>query len=176
MRFLILLLLLNFSSIMKTIFDFSENSDISKWKVVNDGVMGGLSKGDFHLNEAGNGVFTGKISLDNNGGFSSVQYAFDQINIKEYATFKLHIKGDGKSYQFRAKRSISDKHSYIATFKTTGEWQLITIETKDMTPQYRGEQLPMTNYAGDELEQVTFLFGNKKEESFTLEIDKITME
>ncbi len=161
---------------MKTIFDFSENSDISQWKVVNDGVMGGLSKGNFHLNEAKNGVFEGKISLENNGGFSSLQYAFDQIKIREYATFKLHLKGDGKAYQFRAKRNISDKHSYIATFETTGDWQTITIKMKDMIPQYRGDQLPMTNYSGDLLEQVTFLIGNKKEESFKLEIDKIAME
>lgn len=161
---------------MKTIFDFSENSDISQWKVVNDGVMGGLSKGNFHLNEAKNGVFEGKISLENNGGFSSLQYAFDQIKIREYATFKLYLKGDGKAYQFRAKRNISDKHSYIATFETTGDWQTITIKMKDMIPQYRGDQLPMTNYSGDLLEQVTFLIGNKKEESFKLEIDKIAME
>lgn len=176
MRFLILLLLFNFYSIMKTIFNFSENSDISKWQIINDGVMGGLSKGDFYLNKDGNGIFQGRISLENNGGFSSVQYAFDQIEVKQYSTFKLHIKGDGKAFQFRAKRTTSDKHSYIATFKTTGEWQLVTIEMKDMIPQYRGEQLPMSNYYGDQLEQVTFLFGNKKEESFMLEIDKITME
>ena len=176
MRFLILLLLFNFSSIMKTIFDFSENSEISKWQVVNDGVMGGLSKGTFHLNQSENGVFEGEISLENNGGFSSVQYSFDQIKIKEYTSFKLYIKGDGKPYQFRAKRNNSDKHSYIATFATTGEWQIISIEIKDMVPQYRGEQLPMTNYTGDLLEQVTFLIGNKKDESFKLEIDKITME
>jgi hypothetical protein len=161
---------------MKTIFDFSENSDISEWKVVNDGVMGGHSNGNFYVNETGNGVFEGGISLENNGGFSSVHYAFDQIKIKEYATFKLHIKGDGKPYQFRAKRSTSDKHSYIATFETTGEWQTVVIKIKDMIPQYRGEQLPMTNYPGDQLEQVTFLLGNKKEEQFSLEIDTIIME
>lgn len=176
MGFLIILPLFNFSSIMKTIFDFSENTKISQWKVINDDVMGGLSKGDFYLNETGNGVFEGGISLENNGGFSSVQYAFDQIKIERYVTFKLEIKGDGKPYQFRAKRSTSDEHSYIATFETTGEWQTVAIKIKDMIPQYRGEQLPMTNYPGDQLEQVTFLFGNKKEEQFTLEIDTITME
>jgi len=161
---------------MKTIFDFSENGEISRWKVVNDGVMGGLSKGHFYLNEVGNGVFKGEISLKNNGGFSSVQYAFDQIKIKEYTTLKLNIQGDGKPYQFRAKRSNSDNHSYVATFETTGEWQTVAIKIKDMIPQYRGEQLPMTNYPGDQLEQVIFLFGNKKEEQFTLEIDTIIME
>jgi hypothetical protein len=161
---------------MKTIFDFSENNEITQWKVVNDGVMGGLSKGNFHLNEAKNGVFEGEISLKNNGGFSSVQYGFDLIKIKEYAIFKLHLKGDGKTYQFRAKRNNLDKHSYIATFATTGDWQIVTIKMKDMIPQYRGEQLPMTNYTGDLLEQVTFLIGNKKEEFFELEIDKIAIE
>ncbi|HEA29586.1 MAG TPA: CIA30 family protein [Leeuwenhoekiella sp.] len=161
---------------MKTIIDFSENSTISQWKVVNDGVMGGLSKGDFYLDESGNGVFEGKISLENNGGFSSVQYAFEQLQINDFSQFVIRVKGDGKPYQFRVKSTVSDKHSYISTFKTTGEWQTITIAMSSMIPQFRGEKLPMTNYAGDTLEQVTFLFGNKKEETFKLEIDTIIME
>lgn len=36
--------------------------------------MGGKSSGDFYINESGNGVFEGFVSLANNGGFSSVRY------------------------------------------------------------------------------------------------------
>jgi len=57
-----------------TIFEFSKQSNISSWRVVDDVVMGGVSSGNFEINEEGNGLYTGKISLDNNGGFSSLRY------------------------------------------------------------------------------------------------------
>ena len=42
------------------------------WKVVNDGVMGGVSEGG--MSEMSNVMlFEGFLSLENNGGFSSVQ-------------------------------------------------------------------------------------------------------
>ncbi|MDA9817379.1 CIA30 family protein, partial [bacterium] len=46
------LLSLNFSHKVPalTLFDFSKNSDISNWSVVNDDVMGGISKATFKLN------------------------------------------------------------------------------------------------------------------------------
>jgi hypothetical protein len=42
--------------------------------------MGGESSSTFQLNSEGHGVFEGNISLDNNGGFSSVRYRFPQTN------------------------------------------------------------------------------------------------
>lgn len=68
----------------KVIFDFNKESDISDWKIVNDAVMGGRSSSKFYLNEEGNGVFKGKFSLENNGGFSSLRHRFKQKNIEGY--------------------------------------------------------------------------------------------
>ncbi|WP_031425386.1 CIA30 family protein [Flavimarina sp. Hel_I_48] len=160
---------------MKTIFDFSQNSNIEHWKLVNDGVMGGCSKSSFYLTDAKNAIFDGTISLENNGGFSSVHYSFEQMDMRPFKTFQLKLKGDGKTYQFRTKRSTADKHAYVALVETTGEWQTITIAMEHMVPQYRGEQLPMTNYAGDQAEQITILFKSKKVEDFKLEIKEINV-
>ena len=54
------------------------------WKVVNDGVMGGVSKGG--MSDMGNVMlFEGYLSLENNGGFSSVQVKPDPIlDLGEY--------------------------------------------------------------------------------------------
>ena len=52
------------------IFDFSSDTDISSWRVIDDVVMGGESSGNFIINTEGNAVFYGKVSLENNGGFS----------------------------------------------------------------------------------------------------------
>ena len=58
-------------------FDFgTKNSAASRdWRVINDGVMGGLSQGRALLTEESI-LFEGEISLENNGGFSSLKSPF----------------------------------------------------------------------------------------------------
>jgi hypothetical protein len=41
--------------------------------------------------------FEGSISLENNGGFSSVRYRFQKIQVKEYTSIVIKLQGDGKS-------------------------------------------------------------------------------
>jgi len=72
-----------------TIFDFNKKADITNWKIVDDAVMGGRSSGKFYLNEEGNGVFEGSISLENNGGFSSLRYRFDAVSTTSYSKIIL---------------------------------------------------------------------------------------
>lgn len=159
-----------------TIFDFQKDSDISNWRIVDDVVMGGRSSGSFKINEEGHGVFAGKVSLENNGGFSSVRYLFDQKNIKGSTKVKLYVKGDGKAYQFRIKTNARDYYSYIASFETSGDWELIEIELESMYPSFRGRRLDFDNYPAEEMEEIRFLIGNKKSQSFELLIDKIILE
>lgn len=157
-------------------FDFDKNADISDWRVVNDGVMGGLSKGKFSINDQGHGNFEGFVSLENNGGFSSVRYRFPLKIIKKYTKVVLRIKGDGKRYQFRVKTSTRDRYSYISYFTTTGDWQTIEIPLSKMYPAFRGRKLDLPNYPGETLNEIAFLIGNKKAESFALEIDYIQIK
>jgi len=51
------------------LFDFDNTTQSNAWRVVDDGVMGGLSAGNFEIDKNGNGRFYGTVSLDNNGGF-----------------------------------------------------------------------------------------------------------
>ena len=59
-----------------TIFDFSKESDLRNWRIVDDVVMGGKSDGNFYINKDGHATFSGTVSLENNGGFSSVRHWF----------------------------------------------------------------------------------------------------
>ena len=158
------------------IFDFNKESDISDWKIVNDAVMGGRSSSKFYLNEAGNGVFKGSVSLENNGGFSSVRFRFNRRNIEGYKKVILRLKGDGKRYQFRAKTNKEDQQAYISYFETIEEWQTIEIMLSELSPTFRGRKLNMPNFPAEELEEVAFMIGNKVNENFELVIDKITLE
>ncbi|NRD22794.1 CIA30 family protein [Winogradskyella litoriviva] len=159
-----------------TIFNFNSDSNISNWKIVDDVVMGGRSNGEFKLSNEGYGEFSGKISLENNGGFSSVRYAFETLNSSGYSKFIIRIKGDGKMFQFRVKANSNSRHSYIYKFNTTRDWQTIEIPFKEMSPSFRGYALDIPNYNGEQMENITFLIGNKKEESFMLLIDSIILK
>ncbi|WP_055437589.1 CIA30 family protein [Lacinutrix algicola] len=159
----------------KMIFDFNKDSDVQKWNVVDDVVMGGRSSSQFKLNSDGFGVFEGHVSLENNGGFSSVQYNCNKTEVKNYKKIKIKLKGDGKDYQFRVKDNSGNYYSYITTFSTSNKWEDIEIALKDMYPSFRGKRLNAPNFSHDFIEQIVFLVGNKKDENFKLIIDTIEL-
>lgn len=171
--FLVISMILGYMT--TNIFDFEKNIDISSWRIVDDVVMGGMSSGDFFVNEDGHGVFKGEVSLENNGGFSSVRHRFKTKDIGKYSKISIRLKGDGKRYQFHVKRSVYDYHSYITYINTSTKWETIEIDISNMYPSFRGRKLKMANFSGDRIEEIAFLFGNKKEETFQLEIDKIEL-
>ena len=169
-----LLILLAFNSM--TLYDFNLESDTSKWNIVDDTVMGGRSNGKFKINEDGHGVFSGNISLKNNGGFSSLRYQTETLNVGKFSKAVLRIKGDGKNYQFRIKSKKRDYANFVYSFKTSKDWMTVEIPFNEMHPEYRGRKLDMPNYSGETIEEIIFLIGNKKEESFKLLIDKIELK
>jgi hypothetical protein len=175
MKITAILLALVFSASSTIIFDFNPSSDLSNWRIVDDVVMGGRSNGNFKLNDAGHGLFSGEVSLENNGGFSSLRYQFNTKEINDFKKVTIHLKGDGKRYQFRVKSKKYDQHSYITYFTTSGEWETIEIKLDKMYPSWRGMKLDMDNYPGETMEEIAFLISNKKAESFQLEIDKIEL-
>lgn len=158
------------------LFDFNKTSTIDNWNIVDDVVMGGRSSGNFEIDNNGHGKFSGDVSLENNGGFSSLRYNFETKDVSSYSRIKLRIKGDGKTYQFRVKTSNQDYASYIYEFKTTTDWMTIDVPFELMYPAYRGQRLRQPNFEGNQMEQIAFLIGNKKEQSFELLIDKIELE
>ncbi|MEM6736618.1 MAG: CIA30 family protein [Bacteroidota bacterium] len=155
------------------IFDFTKETNVSRWKILDDVVMGGRSKGSFKINKDGHGQFYGDISLENNGGFSSVRYRtiIERLSLSD--TIEIRLKGDGKNYQFRVKHNLGAYYSYIYPFQTSGEWETIKIPLNQMYPYFRGRKLRSPNFSHTTIEEVTFLISNKKAEKFELLLDKI---
>ena len=159
-----------------SIFDSKQQRDLSNWYVVDDGVMGGLSRGELTMNDSGNCLFKGYVTTENNGGFSSIRYGFNKKSVSEFKHIVLKLKGDGKSYQFRIKDNSRQRYSYIATFRTSGDWETIKIPFSEFYPGFRGYRLDKPNFSGDVMEEIAILIGNKVKESFALEIEKIYLE
>lgn len=158
------------------LFDFSSSTNWSVWEIENDVVMGGNSTSELSKSKDGNAIFKGSFSLENDGGFASMQYHFEPKDIQGYKNAVLRLKGDGKEYQFRIKANLKESASYVFTFKTSGDWQTIEIPLNKMEPVYRGNKLNQPNFDSTKLQEVRFMIGNGKEEDFRLEIDKIDLQ
>lgn len=159
-----------------TLINFQKESSLQNWYTVDDVVMGGRSDGNFYINEEGHGEFSGVVSLENNGGFSSLRHVFPKKDVSSYSSISIRLKGDGKAYQFRAKSDRSERHSYTYDFITSGKWEWVDIPMKDMVPTWRGRRLNYPNYPAQRLEEIGILIGNNKPEKFSLEIDEIRLK
>lgn len=175
MKYILGILLLSLSMNTEVLFDFNTNSNIRDWRIVDDVVMGGRSDGRFSLTAEGHGLFKGEVSLENNGGFSSLRYPFRGLEVNKNDKIRIRLKGDGKKYQFRVKRSQRDYQSYITYIETTGEWQEIDIPLGELYPIYRGNRLNRPDFDHNIIQEIGFLIGNKKPQSFSLLIDEILL-
>jgi hypothetical protein len=94
-------------------------AEVGAWTTVNDPVMGGKSTARI---EFGNGglVFTGDISLENNGGFASARGPQDpDIGRRATGATSLRVRalGDGKTYVLKVG-AAGQPWSYIQRFAT----------------------------------------------------------
>ncbi len=169
--FLVSILLFVLNTVL--VFDFNTTKNGNEWRILDDVVMGGRSNGKFMINSDGHGQFYGSISLENNGGFSSVRHLTKIENVSSSSVVKIRLKGDGKKYQFRVKHDVRAYYSYITYFQTSGEWETIEVPLQEMYPSFRGRRLNGSNYDHQTIQEITFLIGNKKAEEFELLLDKI---
>ena len=156
-----------------SIIDFS-SSPAPVWYVVNDGVMGGISRSAMSVTEKGTGEFSGVLSLDYNGGFASVRTAMPTADLSDYQGVALRVRGDGRTYQLRFRTDDRyDGVAYRATFEApAGQWTTVELKFEDFEPTFRGRVLdnqpPLNTKA---LEQLIFMLADKKAGPFKLEIE-----
>ena len=117
----------------KLLTDFSDASVAKQWISVNDNVMGGISEGGFRISEDNTLVFSGNLSLENRGGFTSIHTRPKDLNLDGYDIIALRLKGDGRIYYINLMNSSSSAaSSYRAPIKTKKDnWQEVRIRLKD---------------------------------------------
>ncbi|MBD3216861.1 MAG: CIA30 family protein [candidate division Zixibacteria bacterium] len=153
------------------IYDFNSAEQSKGWRVINDGVMGGLSSSTAEISDSGTLVFTGNVSLKNNGGFASVRGAGKIYDFGNHEGIRLRIKGDGKRYAFTLNSSKSfGSPGHKSSFDTeNGTWNEIELPLDTFKPVLRWSgQLRM-----DYITSVGFLISDEQEGSFRLEVDWI---
>ena len=128
----------------KTLFDFSDSDskNNSNWNAVNDVVMGGVSQSDFRLTDS-QGIFSGRVSTENNGGFASVRTEnFEPpLDLSDYEGIELKVKGDGKRYKFITRcEGKWDGISYNYSFDTVYDFSItVKIPFDQLHPVFRAK-------------------------------------
>ncbi|MBH0090212.1 CIA30 family protein [Pseudoalteromonas sp. NSLLW218] len=145
-----------------------------RWYVVNDSVMGGVSNSQVTQTQESL-LFTGNVSLDNNGGFASIR---TELNTQSQNTkaIALRVKGDGQTYQLRLRTTnYLDGAAYTHSFKTVkNEWVDINFAPSDFILTYRGRVLEQQVIIDlDDIKQLGFMIAGKQEGKFKLEVGKI---
>jgi len=153
--------------------DPSKKIGIDNWRIVNDGVMGGISQSNIYLNEANNILFAGNVSLENNGGFASIRRGFDGNQLKGSSVFLLRVKGDGNIYKFRLTMKGSYAN-YSADFNTIkDQWMDIEIPVESFKPYYFGRSIRAPKLKVHKVNSMGILISDKQEGNFSLEIDSV---
>lgn len=172
-----LTLLPNISALAKNqvIINFGDQK-FHSWQVVNDGVMGGLSKGSLHITPSGIAVFQGRISLENRGGFTLVRWPIEKLDLSSLTGIVIRIRGDGQQYRFRLRTDNEfDGISYQAKFRASSQaWVTIKLPFSAFIPTYRGRILEDKKSLDlSKIHQVGFMIADKQAGDFQLEIESI---
>lgn len=157
---------------MTMIVDF-QNADPRDWVLVNDDVMGGRSTSRLVTTEDNTAIFSGFVSLENNGGFASTRVSLGAPDFSEHHGVVLRVRGDGRRYQLRFRtQEGSSGLAYKAEFDTRADvWQEIFLPFREFRATLRGHEpagSPPLNPG--EIRQVGFLIADKREGPFRLEL------
>jgi monofunctional biosynthetic peptidoglycan transglycosylase len=158
---------------VNNLFDFTGNEP--GWYSLNDDVMGGVSTSKVEYSNPGVLAFSGNLSLDNNGGFTSIRSEWREINLSNSDGILLRVLGDGKLYRLRIRSAATGADvSYNAFFETrAGEWQEVYIPFDEMVPTYRGFLVDTGKLDTSRIGSFGFMLSEKQTGDFSLLIDWI---
>ena len=157
----------------RMIFDFRKTPERGKWIAVNDGVMGGRSQGDLKIAD---GVlkFAGNLSLENNGGFSSIRHRSSH-NLAANTGVRLRVNGDGRTYKLRFETDARYRNwavSYSGKFKTKkDEWTEVDVPFTALSQSFRGLNLSDYPFDPAKVTLVGVTLADKKPGPFALDVE-----
>lgn len=156
--------------------NFGKGEYGSDWIIINDGVMGGLSAAKKHLSKTSL-QFKGNISLDNNGGFSSIRSPFDAIDLSDYKRAEIRYRSRHQKLDFTIE---NDQRFYRPNFKyelpnSNWEWTELSIDLYKQNAVVMGRptEIQMTSKYLSEVIRIGFICANKTAGPFEFEVDYV---
>ena len=167
--------------------DFSQLNAAKDWFAVNDTLMGGVSRSRMAVSPLGFGVFSGHVSLANGGGFASVRYDFDSLDLSDFAGIVLDVNGSTKRFKVNIKDSLlPDSCVYQAEFdmadfvddtddghKAYGTWHKVMLPFDDFIAKRRGIGLQNHQLNLTQVQSLGLVIGGGQAGDFSLNVRSI---
>ncbi|WP_261887008.1 CIA30 family protein [Vibrio pomeroyi] len=154
--------------------DFTQANEHKNWTATNDNVMGGISTGGF-VYDGGMSQFKGELSLENNGGFSSINRSVESLR-SEVGNVELMFVGDGRTYQLRLTTwKDGYRTNYKHNFETIkGEQLRKVFQLTDFQAVFRGRLLSgAPELKAQDIKKIGFLIADKQALPFELNLIQI---
>lgn len=163
----------------RLIEDFRGDESIGAWQAVNDGVMGGLSQGG-PVKHSQFLCFSGELSLENNGGFSSIR-SMRSLDLSSAAGVRLRVRGDGRTFTFRFQTDARLRDQWAVAFSGSfetqkDEWTEVVVPFEGLTQSFRGYQFDQFPFDPQKIERIGIILADKKPGPFHLDIEWIAWE
>jgi hypothetical protein len=129
--------------------------------------------------EKATGSFFGELKINDGAGFASYRN-IDKVDLSDYNTLEIPVKGDGRKYKVilkdqQAMQSLID-YTYQAEFTTSkNELKQVGLNLEDFKPVYRGQvdnSLPELNKA--QIEEMGLQINDKIQGPYSLEFGEWT--
>ena len=159
------------------LFDFADAASATGWATQNDTVMGGVSQSTSTW-ENGQLVFQGTLSLENNGGFTSLVSPIDnELGQRSAGASAIVIDalGDGKTYVLQLRGA--DQTRFIQRFATVAGTQQKYVLPIDKFEAVTSFLEPVANAAPIELaniRQLALYLLDKQAGDFELAVTSIS--
>lgn len=145
----------------------------NNWYSRNDDVMGGVSHGSPARNKETHDLkFWGQLSLENNGGFSTIRTDVGDA-LDGACGLHVHVRGDGRTYQFTAYPGDMKGRYQMDVETVAGEDTSFHVKFDDLVYHFWGWQKPMKPLTVDNVKGIGFMIADKNTDPFELDIVSI---
>lgn len=161
----------------RTLVDFSDPDEFARWEVVNDGVMGGLSKG--HIEQAGAALsFTGTINT-NGGGFTSLRRELAEGAMAGARTLRITYAADARTYEVTLRSDARERGRRVANRATLtpdqsdGDWSVAVIDLAQLETSLFGQKVDAPAFATQDAHSIGLIIADGIDGDFAMRLRQI---
>jgi NADH dehydrogenase [ubiquinone] 1 alpha subcomplex assembly factor 1 len=155
-----------------TLFDFRTQVH-GDWQVLNDGVMGGRSKG-YVEHQDGRLRFSG-TTVTEGGGFTSIR-ARVILDLQKYEGLEIRVRGGGRSFEIELEDGVRTRGRRIsrrASFDTDDGWKVIRVPFSSLQASTFGRPVSAPPVDLSNVTQIGIYIVDGNDGPFSLEVETI---
>ena len=151
--------------------DFRSAETVLAGRIVNDGVMGGVSQSALRSDPEGV-FFEGMVSLANNGGFASMRFPVSFPELTH--SLELFARGEIKRYKLILRTEKAPQVIYESDFSVASTWQPHRFKLEDFKPSFRGRSVQAPALTFSDVSEFGVLIADKQEGDFRVQVRTLT--